>query len=84
MLKHTEEADKFAKDLVKLCNSWTNPCWDELDWPSRLKEVSLRETLESRKKELSVCQGSRCIQCPQFVKHVSSLRHMLEMVLMQP
>ena len=43
---------------------------------SRVKEVSLREILEMRKRELLIAQTSRCIECPSFVKHVGRLSEM--------
>ena len=68
--KHGDDSSALLDELVPLCNSWTSPCWDEIDYLSRIKEVQLREVLEIRKKELSIIRTTECLQCPSFVKHV--------------
>ena len=63
---------KMAEDeLSRICPSWTLTHWDELDWLSKIKEVQLRELLDIRKQEAAVAQNRACVQCPNFVKHVS-------------
>ncbi|KAK4695409.1 antiviral helicase SKI2, partial [Lecanoromycetidae sp. Uapishka_2] len=72
LLKHREEAVKFAEEeLVKICSSWSKSQWDELDW-SRIKELTTRDILESRKQEASKVQQAHCLDCPKFVKHIHS------------
>lgn len=64
------EAIKFAdKELSKLCSSWTNPVWDELDW-TRIKELQVRDILEKRQAQATISQACRCLECPNFLKHV--------------
>lgn len=66
------EAIKFAdKELSKLCSSWTSPVWDELDW-TRIKELQVRDILEKRQEQATLSQTCRCLECPNFLKHVGS------------
>ena len=60
-------------ELSRICPSWTLKHWDELDWLSKIKEVQLRELLDIRKQEAAVAQNGACVQCPNFVKHVSNI-----------
>lgn len=65
------EAAKFAdKELSKLCSSWTSGVWDEMDW-ARIKELQVRDILEQRQAQAAISQSCRCLQCPEFLKHVS-------------
>lgn len=57
--------------LTKVCTSWEDPSWEELDW-SRIKLLSIRDTLEARDLELHRAKGAQCLECPSFVKHVCS------------
>jgi antiviral helicase SKI2 len=69
-----KEAVKFAdKDLLKICQSWATPAWDELDW-SRVKELQLRDALDKRHAQASIAQSCKCLDCPDFLKHVSLMR----------
>lgn len=68
------EATKFAnKELSKICDLWTTPTWDEIDW-SGIKELQLREILEKRQAQMSIVQSCKCLDCPDFLKHVSLLK----------
>lgn len=58
-------------EMSKICSSWTASYWDELDW-SRIKELSVRDTLEKRKKEIVMARNARCVECPNFARHVSN------------
>lgn len=65
------EAIKFAdKELSKLCASWTDTVWDEMDW-ARVKELHVRDILEKRQAQAAIIQTCQCLDCPQFLKHVS-------------
>lgn len=67
------EAIKFAdKELSKLCSSWTSPAWDEMDW-DRMKELQVRDILEKRQAQAAIAQSCRCLECPNFLKHVCAL-----------
>lgn len=57
--------------LAKICASWKASFWEELDW-SRIKLLSIRDTLEVRKQQLQSAQQAHCLECPNFVKHVRS------------
>ena len=58
------------EEFTKFCDSWTTSYWDEVDWLYRIKEVQLRDLLEARTKELLIAQGTQCVKCPNFIKHV--------------
>ena len=66
------DAYKMAQEeVMRLCQSWELDEWNELDW-SRIKDLHLRDTLAKRVEESVVAQKAKCLQCPQFIKHVSS------------
>jgi antiviral helicase SKI2 len=60
-----------VKELSRLCSDWELDDWNEIDW-SRIKELQLRDILESRRVEAIASQKCTCLSCPQFLKHVSS------------
>lgn len=66
----TEALRLGDKELSKYTKSWLNPAWEEIDW-SRLKELQVRDILDKRQAEAQIAQSCRCIECPDFVKHVS-------------
>jgi antiviral helicase SKI2 len=69
-LNITKEAVKFAqKELSKIPGSWATPMWDEMDW-SRVKELQLRDVLDRRQAQASIAQSCKCLDCPDFLKHV--------------
>ena len=71
LLKNLEEAVRCAQgEIAKICASWGQPQWDELDW-SRIKELTTRDILEHRNREAVKVKQAWCIACPSFVKHVS-------------
>ncbi|OBT73414.1 hypothetical protein VF21_08078 [Pseudogymnoascus sp. 05NY08] len=55
-------------ELSRLCQSWTLPEWDELDW-SKIKDMTTRELLEKRRQVAEAAQQGACISCPEFLKH---------------
>lgn len=69
-----KEAIKFGdKELPKYTSSWLSNAWDELDW-SRVKELQVRDILDKRRDQVQIMQSCSCVQCPNFLKHVSGLR----------
>lgn len=67
------EAVKLAdKEFTSLASSWEKPEWDELDW-DRVKELQIIEVLTERQKQLEIAQSCECLQCPRFLKHVSTM-----------
>lgn len=58
------------EEILELCADWSLSSWDEVDW-SRIKDMSIREILDKRRAAAAVAQGAHCLQCPNFVKHVS-------------
>lgn len=70
ILRNAEEKSNFAEgELGKICASWNQPCWDELDW-TRIKELQIRDILEHRKLKGVELQQAHSLGCPAFVKHV--------------
>ena len=70
-LKEGEEetpspSDNLLRQSIKLP---TNNAWDEINWMARLKEVQIQEKLNARKQDLTIINRSRCLECPNFVKH---------------
>lgn len=62
-----------GQQLATLCSSWKSSQWDELDW-SRVRLLSIRDTLEAREHHLQTAQSGQSLTCPNFVKHFS-MRH---------
>ncbi|EFR05149.1 hypothetical protein MGYG_08161 [Nannizzia gypsea CBS 118893] len=65
---HKEAVKVAEKEFSKLCASWIDKAWDELDW-ERVKDMSVREVLEQRAQQVKIAQSCACLQCPQFLKH---------------
>ncbi|MCJ1261351.1 hypothetical protein MMC22_001215 [Lobaria immixta] len=65
-----ETSQPAQLEISKICSSWTASHWDELDW-SRIKELSVRDTLEKRKQEIVRAQNARCVECSNFARHFS-------------
>ena len=59
----------LVEQLSKICSSWSNSAWDEIEWATRLKDIKLREILDTRKANQMVIQNSGCLLCPKFLKH---------------
>ncbi|KAL8812283.1 MAG: hypothetical protein Q9223_001153 [Gallowayella weberi] len=71
LMEHREEAEKEAEvELGKICGSWQSSVWEEVDW-NRLRDLSVRDTLELRQHRLVMAESVQCIECPQFVRHFS-------------
>ncbi|KAI9651861.1 MAG: hypothetical protein M1831_007526 [Alyxoria varia] len=68
-----EAPDEAASELLDLCSDWTSPAWDEIDL-SRVKDMAVREVVESRKQSASNIRRSGSLNCPDFVKHFG-MRH---------
>ncbi|KAI9786749.1 MAG: hypothetical protein M1816_007820 [Peltula sp. TS41687] len=74
ILGHQPEAIQAGKeDILRLCSSWEDPAWDELDW-MRVKDLQVRDLFEARKKEAEVAQNRICVSCDKFLRHFS-MRH---------
>ena len=68
----TEDIEASVDEqLVNLCSSWKASSWDELDW-IRAKLLTIRDILEIRQQHLEEAENVHCLQCPNFVKHVST------------
>jgi antiviral helicase SKI2 len=64
-----EGYNKAKEELMRLCSSWELDEWNEMEY-SRIHNLQLRETLVKRMEESVVAQKAKCLQCPQFIKHV--------------
>lgn len=60
-------------ELLSLTTSWTSPTWDELDW-SKVRDLSVRETLTARSSASSAAANAGCLLCPSLLKHFTQ-RH---------
>lgn len=68
------DALQLAQDqFLPLCQSWNYEDWDEYDY-SRIKSLKFRELEDARKKEGQSAISKQCLQCPDFLKHVSCSR----------
>ena len=71
LLVPKEEGNTLVNNEVhKIFDSWQAPHWNEMDW-SRIRELSIREILERRKKEQLIVDKARSIECPNFIRHFS-------------
>lgn len=60
---------QFAEEeFVKVLSSWISTAWDEQDW-SKINDLQVRELLAERNSLARVVLNSRCLECPNFVKH---------------
>lgn len=70
MSNHQGDAvDEAKAELLRVGSSWDDSAWDELDW-ARIKDLHVRDILDSRSKQAGEAQDRVCITCPKFVKHV--------------
>ncbi|KAI9681817.1 MAG: hypothetical protein M1829_000562 [Trizodia sp. TS-e1964] len=69
----TQAVNQVKGDLLMLLKPWSSLDWDELDW-ARVKDLQLRNILDSRTHEAELSQTSHCLTCPNFPKHFS-MRH---------
>lgn len=67
--KDPEEMAKAKHDLLATSSSWTSSTWNELDYNKYLKELSIRQILDSRTKAATTAQNTSCIHCPSFPRH---------------
>lgn len=65
-----EAAISFADQNWEKYSTWPLAAWDELDW-AKVKDMQVRELLSARRDQAAIAQGSECLRCPDFVKHVS-------------
>lgn len=52
---------------------WTSTVYNEQDW-TKVNELSIRELLVERSKMADITQNAKCLECPDFLKHVSIRR----------
>ncbi|KAK4493906.1 hypothetical protein PRZ48_015091 [Zasmidium cellare] len=57
------------KELLAACSSWTSQSWRELDYDRFLKDMTIRNLMETRKQAAEIAQACECIHCPNFPKH---------------
>lgn len=73
LTRKKEENPLMGEEVSKIFDSWQAPCWNEMDW-SRIRELTIREILEKRKKEHLIVDSARSVECPKFIRHFS-MRH---------
>jgi antiviral helicase SKI2 len=60
---------QFAEEeFVQVLSSWISTAWDEQDW-SKVNDLQVRELLAERNGLARVILKSRCLECPNFIKH---------------
>lgn len=74
VLRSETEQKKFAEgEFLDSYTDWTASAYDEVDW-SKVQELHVRELLNEKTKVASICQKAKCLDCPKFLKHVSTHR----------
>lgn len=63
---------KAKDELARLCLSWELDEWNELDF-SRINDLQLRDVLTKRFEVAASSQKANCLNCTQFIKHVSTM-----------
>ena len=63
----------IEEEFINVYSSWMSTAWDELDW-SKVKDLQVRELLVGRQQMATISQNAESLQCPKFVKHVSTVR----------
>lgn len=72
LLIHQGEGNYLThEEISNVFESWQSSHWNEMDW-SRIRELSIREILESRKKEHRIIDNTRSVECPKFIRHFST------------
>ncbi|KAK5063099.1 hypothetical protein LTR84_005175 [Exophiala bonariae] len=68
-LKIAKVQKQFAEEeFVQLLSSWDSTAWDEQDW-TKVTDLQVRELLGKRKSLAAKIAKSKCLGCPNFVKH---------------
>lgn len=71
-LRVIAEQKRFAeKDFVENYSNWSSSAYNEQDW-SKVQDLRVRELLTERAKVAAICETSKCLSCPHFLKHVSA------------
>lgn len=69
LLNSELEQKKFAEEeFIRSLSSWTSAAWDEQDW-TKVNDLRVRELLAERKSIGGVISKSKCLECPNFIKH---------------
>lgn len=63
----------IEEEFTTKYNDWESADWDELEW-DKVKDLRVREILAERRKVGQIAQQGKCLTCPHFVRHVSSLK----------
>jgi antiviral helicase SKI2 len=74
ILKSDPVQKKLAEeDFTANYGDWESADWNELEW-DKVKDLQVRELFVERQKMAQIAQHGHCLQCPNFLKHVSALR----------
>ncbi len=56
---------------MPLCQSWEYQDWDEYDY-DKIKVLKFKETEMARTRAGQEATKKKCLECPNFLKHVGS------------
>ncbi|KPI34847.1 putative ATP-dependent RNA helicase [Cyphellophora attinorum] len=58
----------IENEFIKSYTDWASKVYDEQEW-NKVTELSVREVLSAREKFAKITQESKCLSCPDFLKH---------------
>ena len=61
----------LEEEFVQKYSDWTDAAYNEQEW-TKVHELSVRELIVQRAKMAEIAQNAKCLDCPNFLKHVSS------------
>lgn len=69
------------EDFTAKYSDWKADDWNELDW-DKVKDLRVRELLAERRMMAQIAQQAHCLNCPQFLEHVSCWKTCLQAMTM--
>ena len=63
---------KAKAELFRISKSWEIDEWNEMD-TSKINDLQLRDIIAARFDHAGVAQKAKALDCPQFLKHVSTV-----------
>ncbi|KEF57691.1 uncharacterized protein A1O9_05609 [Exophiala aquamarina CBS 119918] len=68
-MKVAKVQKQFAEqEFVQVFSSWVSSAWNEQDW-SKVNDLHVRELLTERKSVAEIILRSKCLECPDFIRH---------------
>lgn len=71
----TEQERFIENEFLKDYSDWTSRAYDEQEW-TKVTELSVRELLALRAKAAESAQNAKCLDCPDFLKHVRFVHYL--------